>query len=115
MRFLVFIFAFLFIVGIFFIDDKILNKKFKILIVAVILFVSAAAYLYENLMDQNAKNSQVIVNAFDAGETIVCRNESVNKQNFTYSFSLNSFIAKKDAPAPYNGKIYEIKECVYDK
>ncbi|MDA3073568.1 MULTISPECIES: hypothetical protein [unclassified Campylobacter] len=111
MRFLIFIFAFLFIVAIFFVDNKILNAKFKILLTAIILCVGGSAYFYENFSANFAKNSQQIVNAFNAGKSIKCRGESVESAHFTYSFSLNSFIAKKDAPHPYNGKIYEIKEC----
>lgn len=39
----------------------------------------------------------------------------VTQENFTYSFSLGAFIAKKSAGAEFKGKTYKIKECVYDQ
>ena len=39
----------------------------------------------------------------------------VTRENFTYSFSLGAFIAKKSAGAEFGGKTYKIKECVYDQ
>lgn len=39
----------------------------------------------------------------------------VTRENFTYSFSLGAFIAKKSAGAEFKGKTYKIKECVYDQ
>ena len=39
----------------------------------------------------------------------------VTRENFTYSFSLGAFIAKKSAGAEFRGKTYKIKECVYDQ
>lgn len=39
----------------------------------------------------------------------------VTRENFTYSFSLGAFIAKKSVGAEFKGKTYKIKECVYDQ
>ena len=39
----------------------------------------------------------------------------VTRENFTYSFSLGAFIAKKSAGVEFKGKTYKIKECVYDQ
>ena len=39
----------------------------------------------------------------------------VTRENFTYSFSMGAFIAKKSAGAEFKGKTYKIKECVYDR
>ena len=39
----------------------------------------------------------------------------VTRENFTYSFSMGAFIAKKSAGAEFRGKTYKIKECVYDQ
>ena len=39
----------------------------------------------------------------------------VTRENFTYSFSMGAFIAKKSAGAEFKGKTYKIKECVYDQ
>ena len=39
----------------------------------------------------------------------------VTRENFTYSFSMGAFIAKKSSGAEFKGKTYKIKECVYDQ
>ena len=48
MRFLVFVFAFLFIAAIFFVRDEILSKRAKIIATALIVLLGAVAYFYES-------------------------------------------------------------------
>ena len=237
MRFLVFIFAFLFIAAIFFVRDEILSKKAKIIITALIVLLCAGAYFYESASERSAKLEEEMVFKFNAGARLRCggainsaveargaansfsekhsadaknlgakageanlnaqgrvasaaqtneqasatqingavsdgqnsaqsptsqnstqqgdtqsrmqqnfaqrddaqsyspqasaqnskatRNfaadkeqgsvQIVTRENFTYSFSLGAFIAKKNAGAEFKGKTYKIKECVYDQ
>ena len=59
---------------------------------------------------QNSKNTQNF--AADKEQSSA---QIVTRENFTYSFSLGAFIAKKGAGAEFRGKTYKIKECVYDQ
>ena len=182
MRFLIFIFAFLFIAAIFFVRDEILSKKAKIIATALIVLLCAGAYFYESASERSAKLEEEMVFKFNAGARLRCggainsaaetrgadaknlgakadeanlnaqdkaafaeQNSSpqtsdavvsgqnsaqrddtqthspqssaqiVTRENFTYSFSLGAFIAKKSAGAEFKGKTYKIKECVYDQ
>ncbi len=237
MRFLIFIFAFLFIAAIFFVRDEILSKRAKIIATALIVLLCAGAYFYENASERSAKLEEEMVFKFNAGARLRCggaansfsekhsavaknlgakadeanlnaqgevastaqsstaqTNEQasaaqnysaqtidavsggqnsaqsptsqnstqqgdtqsrmqqnfaqrddaqsyspqasaqnskttqnfaadkeqgsaqiVTRENFTYSFSLGAFIAKKSAGAEFKGKTYKIKECVYDQ
>lgn len=206
MRFLVFIFAFLFIAAIFFVRDEILSKRAKIIATALIMLLCAGAYFYESASERSAKLEEEMVFKFNAGARLRCggavnsasetrgsdaknlgsqageanlnaqdkaasaaqandtqssavqTNEQasaaqsptsqnstqqgdtqsltpqnsaqrddtqnsnpqssaqiVTRENFTYSFSLGAFIAKKSAGAEFKGKTYKIKECVYDQ
>ena len=232
MRFLVFIFAFLFIAAIFFVRDEILSKRAKIIATALIVLLCAGAYFYESASERSAKLEEEMVFKFNAGARLRCggaansaaearsadaknlgakageanlnaqgeaasaaqnsaaqtneqasaaQNSSpqtsdaalsrqnsaqsptlqnstqqgdtqsltpqnsaqqddmqtyspqgsaqnsapqslnlqtsaqiVTRENFTYSFSMGAFIAKKSAGAEFKGKTYKIKECVYD-
>ena len=225
MRFLVFIFAFLFIAAIFFVRDEILSKRAKIIATMLIVMLCAGAYLYESASERSAKLEEEMVFKFNAGARLRCggainfateargaansaaqssavqTNEQafaaqtsdavssgqnsaqsptlqnstqqndmqnrapqnsagqggmqssasqnsaqrddaqtystqssaqnskntqnfaadkeqssaqiVTRENFTYSFSLGAFIAKKSAGVEFKGKTYKIKECVY--
>jgi len=228
LRFLVFIFAFLFIAAIFFVRDEILSKKAKIIATALIVLLCAGAYFYESASERSAKLEEEMVFKFNAGARLRCggainsasetrgaassspekhgadaknfgaqageanlnaqgetasaaqsstaqtneqasaaqmngavlggqnsaqsptsqnsagKNDTqsrmqqnsaqnskatqnfaadkeqtsaqiVTRENFTYSFSMGAFIAKKSAGAEFKGKTYKIKECVYDQ
>ena len=210
MRFLVFVFAFLFIAAIFFVRDEILSKRAKIIATTLIVLLCAGAYFYENASERSAKLEEEMVFKFNAGARLRCggainsaaeargadaknlgsqvdevnlnaqdkvasaaqsstaqTNEQasaaqingavsggqnsaqsptsqnstgqgdtqsltpqnsasqslnlqssaqiVTQENFTYSFSLGAFIAKKSAGAEFKGKTYKNKECVYDQ
>lgn len=237
MRFLIFIFAFLFIAAIFFVRDEILSKRAKIIATALIVLLCAGAYFYESASERSAKLEEEMVFKFNAGARLRCggavnfatekhganaknlgsqdgeanlnaqgeassaaqssavqtneqasaaQNSStqtsgavsggqnsaqsptsqnstqqgdtqsltpqnsaqrgdtqtsdpqgsaqnskttqnfaadkeqssaqiVTRENFTYSFSMGAFIAKKSAGAEFKGKTYKIKECVYDR
>lgn len=219
MRFLVFVFAFLFIAAIFFVRDEILSKRAKIIATALIVLLCAGAYFYESASERSAKLEEEMVFKFNAGARLRCggainsaaetrgadaknlssqdgeanlnaqskatsamqssttqtneqasaaQNSSaqtsgavssgqnsaqsptsqnstqqglnplssaqnskttqnfaadkeqasaqiVTRENFTYSFSLGAFIAKKSVGAEFKGKTYKIKECVYDQ
>ena len=223
MRFLVFVFAFLFIAAIFFVRDEILSKRAKIIATVLIVLLCAGAYFYESASERSAKLEEEMVFKFNAGARLRCggainfasethgadaknlgsqtgeanlnaqgeaasaaqandtqssaaqtneqasaaqingavsggqnsaqsptsqnsagQNETQNltpqnsaqnskttqnfaadkeqdsaqivtRENFTYSFSLGAFIAKKSAGVEFKGKTYKIKECVYDQ
>lgn len=59
---------------------------------------------------QNSKATQNFAADKEQGSAQI-----VTRESFTYSFSLGAFIAKKSAGAEFKGKIYKIKECVYDQ
>lgn len=67
----------------------------------------------QNSMQPSAQNSKTTQNfAADKEQSSA---QIVTRENFTYSFSLGAFIAKKSAGAEFKGKTYKIKECVYDQ
>ena len=72
MRFLIFIFAFLFIAAIFFVRDEILSKKAKIIATALIVLLCAGAYLYESASERSAKLEEEMVFKFNAGARLRC-------------------------------------------
>ena len=72
MRFLIFIFAFLFIAAIFFVRDEILSKRAKIIATALIVLLCAGAYLYESASERSAKLEEEMVFKFNAGARLRC-------------------------------------------
>ena len=72
MRFLVFIFAFLFIAAIFFVRDEILSKRAKIIATALIMLLCAGAYFYESVSERSAKLEKEMVFKFNAGARLRC-------------------------------------------
>lgn len=72
MRFLVFIFAFLFIATIFFVRDEILSKKAKIIATALIVLLCVGAYFYESASERSAKLEEEMVFKFNAGARLRC-------------------------------------------
>ena len=72
MRFLIFIFAFLFIAAIFFVRDEILSKRAKIIATALIVLLCAGAYFYESVSERSAKLEEEMVFKFNAGARLRC-------------------------------------------
>jgi len=72
LRFLIFIFAFLFIAAIFFVRDEILSKRAKIIATALIVLLCAGAYLYESASERSAKLEEEMVFKFNAGARLRC-------------------------------------------
>jgi len=72
LRFLIFIFAFLFIAAIFFVRDEILSKRAKIIVTALIVLLCAGAYLYESASERSAKLEEEMVFKFNAGARLRC-------------------------------------------
>jgi len=72
LRFLIFIFAFLFIAAIFFVRDEILSKRDKIIATALIVLLCAGAYFYENASERSAKLEEEMVFKFNAGARLRC-------------------------------------------
>lgn len=90
MRFLVFIFAFLFIAAIFFVRDEILSKKAKIIATALIVLLCAGAYFYESASERSAKLEEEMVFKFNAGARLRCGgaiNSAAETRGATNSFS----------------------------
>ena len=67
----------------------------------------------QNSMQGSTQNSKTTQN-FDVDKEQGSA-QIVTRENFTYSFSLGAFIAKKSAGAEFKGKTYKIEECVYDQ
>lgn len=97
MRFLVFIFAFLFIAAIFFVRDEILSKRAKIIATALIVLLCAGAYLYESASERSAKLEEEMVFKFNAGARLRCGG-AINFASEKYS-AANSFPEKHGADA----------------
>ena len=97
MRFLVFIFAFLFIAAIFFVRDEILSKRAKIIATALIVLLCAGAYLYESASERSAKLEEEMVFKFNAGARLRCGG-AINFASETHG-SINSSPEKHGADA----------------
>ncbi len=97
MRFLVFVFAFLFIAAIFFVRDEILSKKAKIIATALIVLLCAGAYFYESASERSAKLEEEMVFKFNAGARLRC-GSAINFASETRG-AVNSFSEKHSADA----------------
>ena len=97
MRFLVFIFAFLFIAAIFFVRDEILSKRAKIIATALIVLLCAGAYFYESASERAAKLEEEMVFKFNAGARLRCGG-AINSAAETRG-AANSFSEKHSADA----------------
>lgn len=97
MRFLVFIFAFLFIAAIFFVRDEILSKRAKIIATALIVLLCAGAYFYESASERSAKLEEEMVFKFNAGARLRCGG-AINFTSETRG-AANSFSEKHSADA----------------
>lgn len=111
MRYFVFIFAFLFIVSIFFIDDEKLSKKFKILISLFLVLIAFLAYFYEQKFKEISQNRNEISLAFSQGKILDCAGILVDNKNFEFSFATQTFIAKNSAKNEFKNQIFKIKDC----
>ena len=90
MRFLVFVFAFLFIAAIFFVRDEILSKRAKIIATALIVLLCAGAYFYESASERSAKLEEEMVFKFNVGVRLKCGgaiNSAVEARGAANSFS----------------------------
>nr|WP_314882616.1 hypothetical protein [uncultured Campylobacter sp.] len=90
MRFLIFIFAFLFIAAIFFVRDEILSKRAKIIATALIVLLCAGAYSYESASERSAKLEEEMVFKFNAGARLRCGgaiNSAAEARDAANSFS----------------------------
>ncbi len=97
MRFLVFVFAFLFIAAIFFVRNEILSKRAKIIATALIVLLCAGAYLYESASERSAKLEEEMVFKFNAGARLRCGG-AINFASETHG-SINSSPEKHGADA----------------
>lgn len=97
MRFLVFVFAFLFIAAIFFVRDEILSKRAKIIATALIVLLCTGAYFYESASERSAKLEEEMVFKFNAGARLRCGG-AINSASETRS-AANSFSEKHSAVA----------------
>ena len=97
MRFLVFIFAFLFIAAIFFVRDEILSKRAKIIATALIVLLCAGAYFYESASERSAKLEEEMVFKFNAGARLRCGG-AINSAAEAHG-AANSFSEKHSADA----------------
>nr|WP_314892583.1 hypothetical protein [uncultured Campylobacter sp.] len=97
MRFLIFIFAFLFIAAIFFVRDEILNKIAKIIATTLIMLLCAGAYFYESASERSAKLEEEMVFKFNAGARLRCGG-AINSAAETRG-AANSFSEKHGADA----------------
>ena len=97
MRFLAFVFAFLFIAAIFFVRDEILSKKAKIIATALIVLLCAGAYFYESASERSAKLEEEMVFKFNAGARLRCGG-AINSASETRG-SINSSPEKHGADA----------------
>ena len=97
MRFLVFVFAFLFIAAIFFVRDEILSKRAKIIATALIVLLCAGAYFYESVSERSAKLEEEMVFKFNAGARLRCGG-AINSATETRG-AANSFSEKHSADA----------------
>ena len=97
MRFLIFIFAFLFIAAIFFVRDEILSKRAKIIATALIVLLCAGAYFYESASERSAKLEEEMVFKFNAGARLRCGG-AINSTSETRG-SINSSPEKHGADA----------------
>ena len=97
MRFLIFIFAFLFLAAIFFVRDEILSKRAKIIATALIVLLCAGAYFYESASERSAKLEEEMVFKFNAGARLRCGG-AINSAAETRG-AANSFSEKHSADA----------------
>ena len=97
MRFLIFIFAFLFIAAIFFVRDEILSKRAKIIATALIVLLCAGAYFYESASERSAKLEEEMVFKFNAGARLRC-GSTINSAAETRG-AADSFSEKHSADA----------------
>jgi len=97
LRFLIFIFAFLFIAAIFFVRDEILSKRAKIIATALIVLLCAGAYLYESASERSAKLEEEMVFKFNAGARLRCGG-AINSASETRG-AANSSPEMRDADA----------------
>lgn len=95
MRFLVFIFAFLFIAAIFFVRDEILSKRAKIIATALIVLLCAGAHLYESASEHSAKLEEEMVFKFNAGARLRCGG-AINSASETHGADARNLGSQED-------------------
>ncbi|MSN96517.1 hypothetical protein F1B92_04930 [Campylobacter sp. FMV-PI01] len=111
MRYIIFLCFLIFIIVLFTIDDKKINKKMKISVVFLLSLISIFAYFYEINFQKSSQNIKELSNSFLQGKNLKCKGIDVNLTNFEFSYATSSFIAKNGVPKEFKNLIFEVSKC----
>ncbi|MCR4941694.1 MAG: hypothetical protein K5978_02730 [Campylobacter sp.] len=92
------------------IKDEKLSKKFKTILTLVLLGILLFAYIFESVQSGKSANSREILQNFNQGKIILCRDINVSQEKFNYEFGTGCFMPKREFKE-LNGLILPISEC----
>jgi len=87
-----------------------LTNSIKIYIILSFLLIFFAGWIYTFYNQKTAQNEREIINAYEQGKTIICRDYKVNNNNFIFISGTLSFIAKENIK-DLKGVVVDISTC----
>ena len=110
MQIILFLLLVLAILLIFVSKKEALTNSIKIYLIASLLLIFFAGWVYTLYNQKKAKSEREIINAFEQGKTISCGGYKVNSKNFIFVNGTLSFVAKENIK-DLKGVVIDISAC----
>lgn len=86
------------------------TKKGKIILSVALVIIVVFAIIYEMLKSSGSEKKIELLNAFNQGRILQCKQNKVDKQRFLYVSGTQTFSGKPNIKE-VGGLIFEISEC----
>lgn len=87
-----------------------IDKTTKRIVLVSLGVLVVLAFAYERYTSDVADKNRAIINSFEQGKTITCKEATVDKERFNYENGTGSFMAKKEFKE-LSGIIIPITTC----
>lgn len=88
----------------------VMTARAKTVLFTAFMMIVAAAVLYEFLVSKKEQHNRTLINAFNQGKTLICKEADVNQTTYLLETGTLSFMAK-DTNKEIIGTIYAIEDC----
>ncbi len=91
-------------------QSQLLTARGKTVVFTLFMMVIASAILYEFMFSKTEQQNRTLINAFNQGKTIICKETIVTQENYNLERGTLSFMAKA-TKKNITGTIYSIEDC----
>ena len=108
--FLLFVFFLMISILLTFIKHEHLSFKNKIIIFILSVIVILSIMIYQFNFDKKSEKNRQILNHFNQGQTLACKEYFVNSESFSFFGGTSSFVAK-ESNQTLKGVIVKLEDC----